>query len=105
KRPIVVRNRERPALRGASQLERILFDVRDRAPHILGRIEKDLPTAGGPDRMISCSNTSRAQRVTAIFLKLLNHAFRTMFMFADQKVNVIEHYGAGIAGVAVGADA
>ena len=50
-RPTIVFGNERPSLNYFANRERIAFDVPNRAPNLIGMIEKHFPAAIRPDWM------------------------------------------------------
>jgi hypothetical protein len=100
KRPIVIDFDERPSLLRHTYWKGILLEIRNRPPNAFRPVKKDFPAStSSPNGVAVRTMTGEAKPQTTRVLKILNNLLGLMFMLVDQKVDVIGHDGASIAGV------
>src|SRR5438034_7451448 len=87
--PPVVRSDEPPLLLGQAHFLRAAFDVADRAPDVIRRVEKHLPPSLRPHRMIWRPLTRRAKCRATCVLEVADHFFRGVLVLAIRDVDVV----------------
>src|SRR5438105_332289 len=97
--PPIIRCHKGISLNGLTVRNRIFFDVSNRTPDLVRMIKEDFPTAANPGWMVWITETVRAKPQAAVVLKVRDHLFSGMLVFADDQVNVIAHDRARVAGV------
>src|SRR5580692_1058524 len=104
-RPAVVGCDEWPCLRWQSDRTRVVLDVTNSPPNLVGMVEEHFPAAASnPGRMRLCSFAPFDQPVSAGEHQVGRHVLCQMLVLANENVHVIGHDRAGIASVTLFVD-
>jgi len=87
-----------------SEWHRVVPDVFDGPADILGGIEEDFPSGTTPSRMVGGTCAGGDERFSGRLLKVVDHFFGNVSVFANQDMDVIGHDRARVTRVTIAAD-
>ena len=64
-------------------------------------VQKHFPSRVAPHWMIVCAKPAFPDQLAAKFLKIFDHLLRVMFMFPDQRMDVVGHDGKSVTLIAI----